>query len=185
MLPIAVTFSLSEVHLPQSFPILLASFDAMSLHPVENAVGDAQMHAVDGVHIAPEGIAETHIYEIGKHLLGMVGHVAEILRVTTLDFRNVNLGVPSEYLAMGFILWPPLNKQLNQIVLGTPIGKANYAFFVAELMDEPLAQMRFEIKFDCHGRTRFIGYRKKERGVAPSLPDRGSLRGSLLNAPQK
>lgn len=162
MLPIAVTFSLSEVHLPQSFPILLASFDAMSLHPVEDAVGDAQMHAVDGVHVIPEGIAETHINEIGKHLLGMVGHVAKILRVTTLDFRNVNLGVPSEYLAMGFVLWPPLNKQLNQIVLGTPIGKANYAFFVAELMDEPLAQMRFEIKFDCHGLVSLVIVKRRE-----------------------
>ena len=162
MLPIAVTFSLSEVHLPQSFPILLAGFDAMSLHPVEDAVGDAQMHAVDGVHVIPEGIAETHIYEIGKHLLGMVGHVAEILRVTTLDFRNVNLGVPSEYLAMGFVLWPPLNKQLNQIVLGTPIGKANYAFFVAELMDEPLAQMRFEIKLDCHGLVSLVIVKRRE-----------------------
>lgn len=151
MLLIAVSFSLSEVHLPQSFPILLASFDAMSLHPVEDAVGDAQMHAVDGVHIAPERIAETHINEIGKHLLGMVGHVAEILRVTPLDFWNVNLGVPPEDFAMRLVLGPSLDKQLNQIVLGTAIGKANNAFFVAELMNEPLAQVRFEVELDCHG----------------------------------
>lgn len=151
MLLIAISFSLSEVHLPQRFPILLGCVDAMSLHPVEDAVGDAQMHPVNGVHVLPQGISEPHIDKIGEHLLGMVGHVAEILRVTPLDFWNVNLGIPSEDFAMRLVLGPSLDKQLNQIVLGTAIGKANNAFFVAELMYEPLAQVRFEVELDCHG----------------------------------
>lgn len=168
MSPIAVTFSLSEVHLPQCLPIFLIGVDAMPLHPVEDAVGDAQMHPLNGVHVVPEGISESDINEIGKHLLGVVGHVAEVLRVSPLDFWNVNLGVPSEYLAMRLVLWPPLNEEFYKIMLGTPIGKAHYAFFIAVLMDEPLAQMRFEIELDCHGLVSLVIVKRREARCAIS-----------------
>lgn len=145
-----VLLALSEVHLADALPGLFYWLNAVALHPVVDGIGDGDVELLKTMQIIPQLHTESHIDDMGEHLLAIWREVVVVLGLSSLELGDVDCRLAIAHGLDRHIVRPLLQQELHHVVLGASVGQAHDTLLIAILMDEPFAQVTGKLEIDVH-----------------------------------